>query len=384
MRRAIAAFPLQGRDGSIQSFIARIGEIIVLSDQRITAAGFWQLAATMPLALVAVFCIVGAANASASDDAASFRRDAVKQLQASESPRDWALASQLLDSGPEDQAILRERASMLQKAAQAAPHDRLVQSMWSNLPIQSGAAKRYAGHWSALARFDPLNAVAWVAVIDHASRTRNSRAIDAGLEHMADALGYNEHFGQAVGAWRDVFRRFPPAASSELPRYGKGQADSAGVFDMAYDEAVVSVTPPVQSLVDACSKSKHPHVRTRRFGTCGKIARLMMGRAQTLSGRLDGVAVLRASHAGTPADMTMVRAVTWQGEQNAKVIAAMQANPYAKQNYLDLVQRTDSEILAIQYELRMARIALTPPDDWKQTVNGKLIEPLDDVSGAVN
>ena len=89
---------------------------------------------------------------------------------------------------------------------------------------------------------------------------------------------------------------------------------------------------------------------------------------------------LRESHAGDPRDIGMVRTITWQYEQYIPIGAALGSSASAeKWNHLFMVQRTDSEIKVIQLELKLAGIALTPPDDWKQTVNGKQVEPLDDV-----
>ncbi|HEV2606700.1 MAG TPA: hypothetical protein VGT79_01840, partial [Xanthomonadaceae bacterium] len=77
----------------------------------------------------------------------------------------------------------------------------------------------------------------------------------------------------------------------------------------------------------------------------------------------------------------IVRAVTWQYDQYLKIESATDSNAVAKQNYLNLIQTTDSEMQALQYELRISGIPLTPPKGWKQTVDGKRVEPLDELPG---
>jgi len=328
-----------------------------------------------------VACAGPAAAADASGgDLQAYRHDLALKLQKSPSPRDWALASQLLETRPDTGASLRERGLILQKAARAAPQDRLVQTLWANIPLQDQRCRvgqRCADQRAALARLEPDNGAAWVSTIGNG----DSRGTEAALRRMAGAERYNEHLGQAIAAWRDVFRRYPPPLPDVHPLDGSDASNAIGdQLDLIFDEAATTAVPSTASLFDACRKASHPNAAAKRFETCGKIARLMMGRAQTLIGRLSGVALLRASHAGTKADIDMVRAVTWQYEQYLKIEPATGSNAVAKQNYLNLVQATDSEMQAIQYELRIWGVPLTPPNGWKQTVDGKKIEPLDDLS----
>lgn len=323
-----------------------------------------------------------AAAAGASDaDLQAYRHNLALKLQKSPSPRDWALGSQLLDARTASDATLRQRALILQKAARAAPRDRLVQTLWASLPLQDRhcrAGLQCADHRTALARLEPDNGVAWVSTI----RNGDPRGTEAALRRVAASERYNEHLGQAIAAWRDVFRRYPPP----LPEVRPVDDDEASTaiadqLDLVFDEAAATAVPSTASLFDACRKASHPNADTKRFETCAKIARLMMGRSQTLIGRLSGVALLRASHAGSKADIDMVRAVTWQYEQYLKIEPAIDSIAVAKQNYLNLIQTTDSEIQAIQYELRIWGVPLTPPVGWKQTVDGKQVEPLDELHG---
>jgi hypothetical protein len=321
------------------------------------------------------------AAAGASDtDLQAYRHNLALTLQKSSSPRDWALGSQLLETRPESGAALRERGLILQRAAQAAPQDRVVQTLWAYIPLQDQrcrAGQRCADHRAALARLEPDNGVAWVSTI----RKGDPRGTEAGLRRVAGSERYNEHLGQAIAAWRDVFRRYPPPLPDVHPLNGADASTAIGdQLDLIFDEAAATAVPSTASLFDACRKSSRPNAGGKRFEACGKIARLMMGRSQTLIGRLSGVALLRVSHAGTKADIDMVRAVTWQYEQYLKIEPTTGSNAVAKQNYLNLVQTTDSEMQAIQYELRISGIPLTPPDGWKQTVDGKKIDPLDDLS----
>ncbi|HEY2344854.1 MAG TPA: hypothetical protein VGH80_03100 [Xanthomonadaceae bacterium] len=329
---------------------------------------------------VALAGVVGCASALAADkpaqDPLDYRHDLARQLQKSDSPRDWALSAQLLDTRPASGANLRERLAILQKAAHAAPDDRMVQGLWADVALDGHCkAKMACGNPSALSRLEPDNGIAWLPAVDRAWRAGNPRVTDAAIARLAQSSRYNEHIGEAIAAWRDVLQRFPPPK----PDGANVTAEGGHVLELAFDEAVETAIPSAASLVDACSRAKHPNAGAKRFQDCGRIARVMMGRSQTLVGRSFGVAVLRASHTGTPADVERVRTVTWQAEQAGKFAAAIAADPVARQNYMNLIQSNDSEMPAIHYDLTIFGMALTPPPDWKQTVNGKPVEPLDDV-----
>ena len=335
------------------------------------------------LALAIGLTAAGPAAATGVSDAdlQAYRHALALKLQKSPSPRDWALGSQLLDTRSGSVANLRERALILQKAARTAPRDRLVQTLWANIPLQDRhcpAGLRCADHRMALARLDPDNGVAWVSTI----RKEDPRDTEVVLRRVAASERYNEHLGQAIAAWRDVFRRYPPPLPAVRPVDSADPSTAIGdQLDLVFDEAAATAVPSTASLFDACRKASHPNADARRFETCGKIARLMMGRSQTLIGRLSGVALLRASHAGTKADIDMVRAVTWQYEQYLKIEPATDSIAVAKQNHLNLIQTTDSEMQAIQYELRIWGVPLTPPTGWKQTIDGRQVEPLDEIRG---
>ncbi|HTD27933.1 MAG TPA: hypothetical protein VK660_00935 [Xanthomonadaceae bacterium] len=353
----------------------RMGEAVSLT---------W-LEAMKRVLLVIVFGMpcIGQATADEASDLRlqAYRHGLALSLQRSASPRDWALGSQLLETRPVSGAALRLRGQILQKSAQAAPEDFLVQTLWSNIPLRDSFC-RCSERRAALARLDPGNGVSWLSTIDHAWKKGDTRGTEAALSRMAAADRYNEHLGLAVAAWRDVFRRYPPPPSQAFPRNGADtSADNGDELDLTFYEAVATVTPPVASLVDACRKTKLPHANAKRFETCGKIARVMIARSQSLLGRLSGVEILRAAHAGKPADIGMIRTVTWEYEQYQPIAASMASNANARHNHLILIEQTDSEMQTVQFELGSAGIPLTPPDGWKQTVDGKQIEPLDDWSG---
>ncbi len=303
-----------------------------------------------------------------------FREGLSQALQHSDQPRDWALAAQLLETVPPTRAHAHERSALLEKALRAAPDDRIVLAIWASTP---GADVRCAGcgdRARALVRVEPENGAAWVPAVDQAWRRKDARGLDAAIHALAQTRRYNEHLGQALGAWRDVFRRYP-GPDGQLA--GPGHSASDDTVALAMYEATTTAVPPVNALLDACRKNLNLSAPASRFRDCAAAGRLMMSRSQTLDGRLMGVAIVRASHAGSEDDAGRIRTITWQAEQYAQLLPQWD-HPSLRQNHQAMIESTDSEMQVINYELTIGGFALVPPKDWKQTIGGRTIEPLDE------
>ncbi|MBS0211894.1 MAG: hypothetical protein JSR26_01765 [Proteobacteria bacterium] len=334
----------------------------------------WILAVAFAVTGACVGVVAQAAPMPAADSL-DYRHDLAFALQKSDAPRDWALGSQLLETRPPSGAFLTKRLAFLRRAALAAPDDRLVQSLMANIAVDGSCKPRMrCGDPAALARLEPGNGMAWLPVAVAAARAGNARATDAALARMVASGRYNEHLGEAIAAWSALFERHPPAALGGR----KDASDAAHLLELIHSEAMATALPPAQALVGACSKTRHPHAGTRRFDDCGRVGRQLMNRAQTLAGRMLGVALLRASRAGGKDDIERIRTVAWQGEQMAKIEAALDHDAVARLNYLNMIQSSASPMMVVQYELTINGVAATPPADWKQTVDGHPVEPLED------
>ncbi len=346
-------------------------------------------ARTRRFALAVSMALLCTARATAQDtgalDLQTWRLALARSLQDGPSPRDWALGSQLLETRPATGSALPERAAILQRAARAAPGDLLVQALWSNLPAPDPpcpARTACIAHAAAWADADPQNGAAWLAVVGQAWQDGEARVADTALARMAATDRYNEHLGVAVAAWQDLLRRHPSPLPKHVPRAGSPEgAAPADEDDLVLEEALATATMPLAALFHACAPGD-PDAGAARASDCAQVARLLMRHAQTLAGRTAGVALLRRLHAGTPADVAMVRTVTWQDERYRALAPAIGGSGVARRNHLRLLQATDSEIEVVQYELRIAGVPLTPPEDWRQTVNGRPVEPLEDPADA--
>lgn len=304
-----------------------------------------------------------------------YRRDLARLLETSPAPRDRALAAQLLETQPPSGAHLPQRMALLRKAAAAAPGDRLVQALWATTSASVHCGRRTTcGDRNALARLDPSNGAAWVIVVTGAWRAGNTRVADAAIARLAGSDRYNEHYGEAIGAWREVFAHHPPQQGA----VANAATDAKYALDLARDEAAATAVPDTTALLDACSRTRAAKAGAAHFRTCGRVGRLLMDRAQTLAGRAAGVAVLRAAGEGSKDDDERIRTVLWQSEQMVKVEAALAADPVGLQNYLNMVQANDSEMAAIRYELRIFGIPITPPAQWRPAPTAQPTAPQSD------
>lgn len=296
-----------------------------------------------------------------------YRHELARTLGKGDSPRDWALAAQLLETQPPSGARLRERLQLLRRAAAAAPGDRIVQSAWARVCEN----RRGCGDPGALARIDPGNGAAWIPPVTVAWKSGNLRAVDAGLARIAASGRFNEHYGQAIGVWRELFARHPPPS----PAQADPAREADYVLSLALDEATAMAIPDTAAIIDACSKARHPQASSRRFASCGRVGRLLMDRAQTLTGRMAGVLLVRGSETVTRDDDARIRTIAWRFEQMGKVYAQLAADPVARQNYVNMVQANDSEMAAIGYQLAISGLPPLPPAGWEPAETTQPVRP---------
>jgi len=290
-------------------------------------------------------------------------------LRASSSPRDQAMSVQVMHADDRDGPDPADaaRGALLRQAAQAAPNDRLVQWTWAIAPEEvSGctAASPCRDRGGALARLEPDNGAAWVAVVADGVRFNDNAKIDDALSHLAASTRYDEVFHDAMSAWLDAFRRHPiPAELLRQPDGRTGDATlAAGSFALAQVE---NASAPYDELVQACQQDRRAPA-TARAANCAKAGRLMLDRSTTIVGRMVGETLLRASGPPTPEDRERMRTAAWQLEQHARLTKGG-GDPARDRERMDLLVGSESEVAAMQEELRRANVPLTPPAGWQPT-----------------
>lgn len=301
---------------------------------------------------------------------ARYQRGLEESLRASPSPRDWALSATVMHSDERSDGPLpsdASRGALLRKAAEAAPGDRLVQWLWAIAPAEiSGcnAASPCVNRGNALAKLEPDNAAAWVPAVADAVRFHDAQRTDDALAHMAAAMRYDEAFRDAKSAWLDAFRRFP--MPPELLRSPDGKsgdatlaAESAAMSQLTYALA------PYEDLVQACQRGGHPEVPPARLANCAGAGRLMLDQSTTITARMVGASLLEMSGALTAEDRARVRAAQWQIEQHVRLAPKGEPDLARMREEMDRLVASDSEVAAMQEDLRSAHVPLTPPAGWQ-------------------
>ncbi len=318
-------------------------------------------------------------------------------LEHSASPRDWALASQLL-AYPADQpaATKRRGGDLVRKAAAAAPDDRLVQWLWvQESPERSGCrtANTCPNRAGALAGLDPDNGAAWPSVITDAWERKDIAAVDEAIGKMAETSHYDDAFGVTFRAWEEVVRRYPPAKQPRpttdtltVRAFGLVEGsvkwtESKSMDDIDRSPAGVAFVLVMQGpwpmhpkLARACDRGANPNASARRFDDCGTIGRLLLEHSSFLLERFEGALVLRTSGTARASDIGDARALRWQEEKFGSLNVGQEA--VAMDDYLTAYDTTNSEMAAMQHALQSAHIPLNPPVTWQPTRDGKIINPL--------
>jgi len=301
---------------------------------------------------------------------ARYQHGLEESLRASASPRDWALSTTVMHAdeqsegpSPDDAA----RGALLRKAAEAAPNDRLVQWLWAIAPAElSGctSARPCVKRGDALAKLEPDNAAAWVPAVADAARFHDAQRTDEALARMAAATRYDEAYRDAKGAWLDVFRRFP--MPPELLRSPDGKAgDAALAAESGAMSQLTYALPPFDELIQACDRHRYPDVAAARFANCANAGRLMLDQSTTITGRMVGGSLLEMSGALTAEDRARIRAAQWQLEQHVRLAPNGEGDLPRMREQMDRLVASDSEVAAMQEDLRRAHVSLTPPAGWQ-------------------
>jgi len=291
-------------------------------------------------------------------------------LRASASPRDWALSATVMHSDEQSDGPSpadASRGALLRKAAEAAPTDPLVQWLWAIAPAEiSGctAASPCMNRGNALAKLEPDNGAAWVPAVADAVRFHDVQRTDDALAHMAAATRYDEVFRDAKSAWLDAFRRFP--MPPELLKSPDGKpGDAALAAESGAMSQVTYALAPFDELVQACQRGERAEVPAARLANCAGAGRLMLDQSTTITARMVGASLLQTAGALTAEDRARVRAAQWQIEEHERLAPKGEPDLAQLREEMDRLVASDSEVAAMQEDLRRAHVSLTPPAGWQ-------------------
>ncbi len=317
-------------------------------------------------------------------------------LEKSTSPRDWALASLLLQAlNHDDRAATLKAKALLDKATDAAPNDRLVLWLWSVQSTDDSACVSRSvctKRVFALKMLEPGNGEALAWDVTNAWAQHDVHVVDAALAHMAHASHYDDSFGSTFRAWEDALQRYPRARFSTPMTEGvsidvQGRSIPLAQWttrtmddidhSLAGAAAVLVVSEPMFShyqFARACDRKANPTASPKRFEHCATIGRMLLNHSSFFLGRNEGALILLSSNTANDIDVATARALHWQMERFFHL--GLDRNAEALAGYLKAYDATNSEVEAAQQALQQGGIPLTPPRTWKWIRNGKETNPL--------
>lgn len=329
----------------------------------------------------------------------TYREKLIADLQASDKPRDWAMAGWIQFGEKGDAAILR--------ALQAAPHDHLIQWMTAvrerifSMPVWINGSQGYsveqkqldASPFADLRREEPDNAFAWLFAVGDAAKRKDDKAIDAALAHVASSKYYDDHAADLIRAQVELFRAHPLpdayfAAVAKLDPgwgiHGEFSKDIAPYYENSYPFANmgtrnmfnVSAEMGGRALYSACVQPSERS--TKRTDLCIRSARLLAAHARRVSERDNGSMRLNDIGQFTADDVARARQQLWMETQYAAIHPrqGMNDKPYMQDDIAfakDWLETSD-ENEAMRRAVVRAGKTLVPPDDFalNETLYGNI------------
>jgi hypothetical protein len=209
---------------------------------------------------------------------ASIRR----ALLDSGTPRGIALASSSARAPAtrEDATIGNDRVV---HAAELAPDDAFVQWIAAERLLSLHDDVRAAPIVSKLTALESDNAAAWSLALALAQLHEESLRIDDALARMAASTRADEHRGDAMHAWLDVYAAHPRPRSSFV---NPAEADAAPLVDAIASAKAVGV--PREAFASACTATSEP----ARKRACAGAARVFLHKSTSVATRELGFTVL--------------------------------------------------------------------------------------------
>lgn len=293
-------------------------------------------------------------------------------LRASTSPRERALGTRAGELEPGSDAKSAERGRQLREAAEAAPTDALVQSMWaiaSGLEAGCDARSPCPERRFAQARVEPGNALAWIAAFPGVEEKASEQDIQGVLEKMAAAERADDRFAEITRAWYDIYsaRPLPPGLLREPSQY-QGQPRAA-LQVSAIARAAAMVGPAWQPVMKACRHKEQAQAPARRFELCAQAGRVIMRNGTSLITESLGYALVRNSGLVTADDRLARRRSQWRQQSMIELGQTFDRAPELDLYFQDLLS-TGVESRAMELAMQRHGVSIEPPAAWQAPSSG--------------
>ena len=200
-------------------------------------------------------------------------------LHADPSPRMQVLAGRILLSDEDAGTPLRPRRDdVVARAARLAPDDAFVQwvaaSEGNYSSSQCGPVRWPEAEVANLVRLEPDNAAAWQYAVALAQAKGDGAGIDAALERMATARRADDHEGEEVATWTQVFTAHPAVDISSFDQ-DESATPAQRALTSALQRIAFQFSGAGPALERACSPDGSNEQDWRRLDWCARAGRVL-------------------------------------------------------------------------------------------------------------
>lgn len=292
-------------------------------------------------------------------------RELFDLLRADGSPRMQVLAGRVYLSDEDAENPLRPKGEdVVARAASLAPGDAFVQSVAAS---EGNYHSSQCGpvHWpeaevANLLRLEPDNAAAWRYAVALAQAKGDQAGIDAALERMAMARRANDHEGEEVAMWTQVFSAHPGAMASPYDEEDKAASPSQTALAAALGRVSFRYSAADSALSRACQPDGSTGQDWRRLDWCARAGRVLAREGDSFALRELGLKLLGKGdgHADLQRQLEWLQANASDPSRSATASADAAADRERDWN--------DAAGSIAAAERRLARLGkpATPPEGW--------------------
>lgn len=291
-------------------------------------------------------------------------RDLFDRLHAHTSPRVQVLAGRIHLSDEDEGTPLRPKGQdVVARAASLAPDDAFVQwvaaSEGNYYSSQCGPTRWPEAEVANLVRLEPDNAAAWQYAAALAQAKGDQAGIDAALERMATARRADDHEGEEVATWTQIFTAHPAADMSSFDEGTPGtpaqQALAAALRRSAY-----RFSGGDHALERACKPDGSTEQSWRRLDWCERAGRVLATDGNSFALRELGLKLL----GGSDGDADLQRQHEWLKSNASDPMQNGAAFTDAAEDRERDWHGAAGSILATERRLARLDKPATPPEGW--------------------
>lgn len=292
-------------------------------------------------------------------------RELFDLLRADTSPRMQVLAGRVHLSDEDAENPLRPKdEDVVARAANLARGDAFVQSVAASegnyRNSQCGPVRWPEAEVANLVRLEPDNAAAWRYAVALALAKGDQAGIDAALERMAASRRADDHEGEEVALWTQVFSAHPDAAVSPYDSGNEMAVPAQTALSAALDRVSFRYSMADAALTRACQPDGSTEQDWRRLDWCARAGLVLAREGDSFALRELGLKLLGKGdgHADLQRQQEWLKANASDPSRSASAFS--DAAEDRERDWKDV----SGSIAAAERRLARLGKSATPPEGW--------------------